>query len=323
MTDTANTTPEASTEDRLAAYFTGDTKPEPTQEAPEVEATEDTAEVGLLEEQDDEPQVEEALPDADGLDLTYNGEELKVSREEAKNLAQLGMHVQKAQEKVVGELTQAQNHAREIAKAAEELSKTPGEVIGLRARLHALEFMSMNDPLGQLTPQNILAVAQQDPARAAEMQAKFQFLAAQYNATQAELSAAENRAKEQTKMLTARAVEAERAALHKILPQVRDPAKFEQIKQAVMKMGLRPQTLETIDSNAEVFAAFAKAAEYDRISAGKKQAVATAQKAPPVAKPGTATSATATNQDRVKKAREQLRRSGSVEDAARLLRMMR
>jgi len=64
-----------------------------------------------------------------------------------------------------------------------------------------------------------------------------------------------------------------------------------------------------------------KAAQYDKLMAGKPAALATAQKAPPVIKPGASKGPGAEVGQRVKDARQALRKSGSLDDAARLFRL--
>lgn len=316
----------ATPEERLSAFFNNEPAPEPKAEAPEEpeQTTQEEESVepdGLLADdtQDDEPQVVE--PDADGLEVVYNGETLRVPKDEARNLAQLGMHLKNAQEKVTSELAAAQQQAKQIAELATSIQKTAPEIQSLSSQLQALEMMVSAEGL---TPQAIYQMSLQDPARATEMQAKLNAYQAQYNATRNNLNGALATMKQRQETLEQQNLAAERQVLQKVLPQTRDAAKFEQLQQNLHKSisNLRPQTIKAIDSNAEIFAAFAKAAEYDRLQSSKKDKVAQAEKAPAVVKPGVA-NASSTTQDRVKKARDQLRKSGSVEDAARLLRMMR
>jgi len=65
-----------------------------------------------------------------------------------------------------------------------------------------------------------------------------------------------------------------------------------------------------------------KAAEYDRLMSGKQAALETAQKAPPVIKPGASKGQNAEVNQRFRDTRQSLRKSGSVDDAARLIQMM-
>ena len=83
-------------------------------------------------------------------------------------------------------------------------------------------------------------------------------------------------------------------------------------------------TAEEIDGVFDVrFVRLAhKAAEYDRLMSGKQAALATAQKAPPIIKPGVGQGQKAEVNQRFKDTRASLRKSGSVDDAARLIQMM-
>lgn len=83
-------------------------------------------------------------------------------------------------------------------------------------------------------------------------------------------------------------------------------------------------TSQEIDSVLDVrFVQLAhKAAEYDKLMSGKQMALATAQKAPPVIKPGASKGQNAEVSQRFKDTRQSLRKSGSLDDAARLIQMM-
>jgi hypothetical protein len=74
-------------------------------------------------------------------------------------------------------------------------------------------------------------------------------------------------------------------------------------------------------ADARVLEAIHKAAKWDALQAGKPGAVAKAQAAPPVVKPGGSKGASVAAQSKYKDARQQLKRSGSVQDAARLFKM--
>jgi hypothetical protein len=64
-----------------------------------------------------------------------------------------------------------------------------------------------------------------------------------------------------------------------------------------------------------------KAAQFDKIQAGKPAAVAKANAAPPVIKPGVSTGQSAAKESQYKQQREKFRKSGDVRDAAKLLLM--
>lgn len=62
-----------------------------------------------------------------------------------------------------------------------------------------------------------------------------------------------------------------------------------------------------------------KAAQYDKLQAGKPAAVQAAQKAPPVVKPGASKGPGAQSDEGYRKTRETLRKSGNVDDFAKVL----
>lgn len=315
-----NTT-QASTEDRLAAFF----NPEPAEtaepesaETPAEDTPEETPEGLLADEPGDEPQVVDQ-PDADVLDLTYNGEPVKVSREEAKTLAQRGLHLQRAEEKVLGELHAAQSQAVQMREVADRVLRGSAEIDGLRGKLAGLQMMAQQFGLN---PQAIYQLSLTDPAKAQEQQALFNMLNADYMQTQNTIAAKSREIEEHSKNQEGQHTQAEWMLLGKLVPSVKDPAKYEQVQKTMTDMArtLRPETVRAISSNAEVYAAFLAKAELDKIKSIRKDKVAVAQKAPQVAKPGAA-QPSQTTADRYQKQRAALKKSGSVDDAARLLRM--
>lgn len=270
-----------SIEDRVAALLPDDETPgEPP--APQ-DAAPATDELTPSDLPDDAPPVSAPVEE---LELTYNGEPLKVSKDEAKNLAQLGYHLQKAQERVTGELTAAQQQAQQIAQVVQSIQQTAPHVQQLQAHMQALNMMAASE---NLNPAAIYQVAQSDPARAQEMQAKLGVYQQQFAQAQQAYQQAWQQMQQQHQSLTAQSLEAEKNLLPRILPQAKDPAKYEQIKTTLMNSlkGLRPQTIQAIDGNAEVFAAFAKAAQYDALQASKRANLQKAGNAPAVIKPGT------------------------------------
>jgi len=274
--------PVATMEDRVAALLEPESPEAPAAESPATE--QDTEQDAPLELADDPP-TEEATPaPVEDFELTYNGEALKVSKDEAKNLAQLGYHLQKAQERVTGELQAAQARAQQMAQLAESIEKQAPEVTGLQAQMQALEMLANAKGLNAAA---IYQMSQSDPARAQEMQAEYNLLAERYRAAQAQLQTRQHQLASERERLKASTLESEQQLLTKILPQAKEPAKLDAMRAALAKTmaSVRPQTLEAVNTNAEVFAAFAKAVEYDRLQASKRDNLARAAKAP--VKPGT------------------------------------
>jgi hypothetical protein len=89
----------------------------------------------------------------------------------------------------------------------------------------------------------------------------------------------------------------------------------------VQGLGITPQEFKSRFADPRIIAAVHKAAKWDSLQASKSTAVQTAQKAPPVVKPGAANpNASAVAKDKV--LRERLAKSGDYRDAARLLMKM-
>jgi hypothetical protein len=85
------------------------------------------------------------------------------------------------------------------------------------------------------------------------------------------------------------------------------------------KFGIPPETLGSIATMFPGFAVLAhKAAQFDRLQAGKGQAVKQAQQAPPVLKPGAVKSEGTAQTQAYQKARQSLKKDGSLEAAARV-----
>jgi len=93
------------------------------------------------------------------------------------------------------------------------------------------------------------------------------------------------------------------------------------IAEVAKSVGYTPEEIEGVFDVRFVRLAH-KAAEYDRLMSGKQAALETAQKAPPVIKPGASKGQNAEVNQRFRDTRQSLRKSGSVDDAARLIQMM-
>lgn len=99
------------------------------------------------------------------------------------------------------------------------------------------------------------------------------------------------------------------------------PEAMKQVAGAAKDVGYTSDEIENVFDVRFVRLAH-KAAQYDKLMSGKEAALATAQKAPPVVKPGASTGQAAASAERYKATRQALRKSGSVDDAARLIQLM-
>lgn len=289
-TAVAQTSAPQSAEERIMSLLGDDdapSQPSPAESPASPQAASDTEQVTDELTPDDLPADDAPAPATTPaeLELNYSGEPVKVSLDEAKNLAQLGYHVQKAQQRVESELAAAQQAAQQIQQLAQAAQQTIPQIRQVEAQMAALQARANEEGL---TPQAIYQVALSDPARAQEMQARLNLFAAQYQQAQHHLGQLNNQFVEQQKGLDAEAEKAEFALLRKIHPAVNDPVQFDKLRQTVTKSleKLRPQTQKAITTNAELLAMAHKAAQYDALQAGKRDKLANANAAPAVSKPG-------------------------------------
>lgn len=288
--ETAQTSAPPSAEERIMALLGDDdapSQPSPAESPATPHAASDTEQVTDEPTPDDLPADDAPTPATTPaeLELNYSGEPVKVSLDEAKNLAQLGYHVQKAQQRVESELAAAQQAAQQISQLAQQAQQTIPQIRQVEAQLAAIQARANDEGLN---PAAIYQTALTDPARAQEMQAKLNLYAAQYQAGQAHLRQLQDQFVEHQRGLDAQTEQAEFALLRKIHPLSSDPVQFNKMKDAVVKAleKVRPQTAKAIATNAELLAMAHDAARYRELQASKGAKLATANQSPQMAKPG-------------------------------------
>jgi hypothetical protein len=115
-------------------------------------------------------------------------------------------------------------------------------------------------------------------------------------------------------------LQAEGLKLQEAIPEMADPAKGQAIRTDIRnyakKIGFSDQELSQVYDSRAVTALY-KAMQYDKLTAGKQDAVKKVAQAPRMMRPGTSTPEARETQEG-KKLREQLRRSGNKNDAARI-----
>ncbi|MGA1024470.1 MAG: hypothetical protein ACO3S8_07300, partial [Aquiluna sp.] len=281
MSEEAQAAP-ASPEERVEAMMFAD-EPSAPEAQPEPLAQEDQG-AEFVDEvtAEDIPVDDEPLPTSavEELDLVYNGETLKVSLDEARNLAQLGHHLKTQQEKVAGEFQAAKQQAEQIrqfvavqAQATSELRSADVEASNLEAQLRGID-------------QNELArIASDDPARYVEIRAQIDVLQQRYQSAVARRNQAIQQF-QQAKAGTEQTVLANEASLlQKIAPIFRDQSKAQgavaQIQEALKSV--RPETVQAVSHNAELMAMALDAAKYRALQSTKREKVSQAR----TAKPGT------------------------------------
>ena len=87
----------------------------------------------------------------------------------------------------------------------------------------------------------------------------------------------------------------------------------------VESLGITPQEFKSRFADPRIIAMTHKAAKWDALQAGKSKAVQAANQAPPVVKPGASKGPGAASEQKYKDVRASLRKSGSLQDAAKLM----
>lgn len=298
--------------------------PEDSTEQPEV-VEEQTEEVEEVEETETEPEVEEEVeaeeeveeeseveePEEVEEEQTFTikaaGEEKKVTLDELKKSYQLGSDYTKKTQEVAEQRKVIEQEAKAIIEArkvrdeySQKLQEVEQFLIGTNDTPEDLSVMKENDPVGYAV-------------KVAEMTEKKE----QLQAIQAEKNrlAQEQQADNQAKMQ--KFVEQEQIKLAESLPEFSDKTKGEQIRNDIRsygkKVGFTDEELSQVYDSRHVLVLH-KAAQYDKLMAGKAGVKKKVAKAPKTVKSGAKVKQNVT--DIQKKQMKRLQQTGSARDAA-------
>lgn len=295
-----------------------------TEEQPEV-VEEQTEEVEEVEETETEPEVEEEVeteeeveeeseveePEEVEEEQTFTikaaGEEKEVTLDELKKSYQLGSDYTKKTQEVAEQRKVIEQEAKAIIEArkvrddySQKLQAVEQFLIGTNDSPEDLSVMKENDPVGYAV-------------KVAEMTEKKE----QLQAIQAEKTrlAQEQQVDNQAQMQ--KFVEQEQIKLAESLPEFSDKTKGEQIRNDIRsygkKVGFTDEELSQVYDSRHVLVLH-KAAQYDKLMAGKAGVKKKVAKAPKTVKSGAKVKQNVT--DIQKKQLKRLQQTGSARDAA-------
>jgi hypothetical protein len=277
---------------------------EPENQETEVVEQEYESEDSQEYEEGDEP--EERTPT---YKVKVGKEELEVPLDELlKGYSRTADYTRKTQE--IAETRKAVEAERQKIEDAAKLRDTYAQ------RLQVIEQMlSQGD-----TAEDLASLKEVDPIGYAVKVAEQTEREKQLAAVRAEQQRiAQQQQSEQQERLQAH-LQVEAAKLQEAIPEMADPAKSQAIKTDIRnyakKLGFTDQELAQVYDSRAVTAIY-KAMQYDKLTAGKSEAVKKVTQAPRMMRPGTSTPEARETQES-KKLREQLRRSGNKNDAARI-----
>ena len=300
-----------------------------TQEQPEV-VEEETEEVEEVEEAEDEADYEEAVeatedeveedvaseveePEEVEEEQTFTikaaGEEKEVTLDELKKSYQLGSDYTKKTQEVAEQRKVIEQEAKAIIEARQVRDN-------YQTKLQAIEqfLIGQNDNPAELT-----AMKENDPVGYAVKVAEMTEKKEQLQTVQAERMRIAQEQKMQNDAQMQKFVEQESQKLAESLPEFSDKTKGEHIRNDIRsygkKIGFTDQELSQVYDSRHVLVLH-KAAQYDKLMAGKAGVKKKVAKAPKTVKSGAKVKQTVT--DRTKKQQNRLLQTGDARDAAAL-----
>ena len=285
-------------------------QPEPPEPVEEPDAEADDSEEG-----ETEPEAEEAAEDeqpSEEFELQYNGATEKVPKDRAKALAQQGLYYERNQAQVEQHWKQAQEVTQAIQaqlQAVPELQEANALVGMYQKAIESIDIAEMQQ------------LATDDPA-------KYLAKLAEYNTLNRRLQEAESKRVQVAQQFTEsqqrfqqEALKREREALFKAIPDWRDDAKFKQARGRILaymaERGFSEQEVGSLMDHRALLVAYDAARFRESQKALKASAKQLGQK-PAVAKPGAGASKAQIADEQTRALRQQLKKTGRLEDAAKL-----
>lgn len=302
----------AKTVSQAAESFLGLMEPQEAQaqpEAPEEQEASAEYESEESEEYAEESEYESEQEPTPTYKVKVGKEEMEVPLDELlKGYSRTSDYTRKTQE--VAEARKAVEAERQKIEEAARLRDTYAQ------RLQVIEQMLSQGEKGE----DLAALKESDPIGYAVKIAEQTEREKQLAAVRAEQQRiAQQQQAEQSQRLQAH-LQAEALKLQEAIPEMADPAKGQAIKTDIRnyakKIGFSDEELAQVYDSRAVTALY-KAMQFDKLTQGKADAVKKVAQAPRMMRPGTSTPE-ARESSEAKKLREQLRRSGKKNDAARI-----
>ena len=288
--------------------------PEDQSEPPEP-VEEPDAEAEPSEEGDTEPDAEDAAEDeqpSEEFELQYNGATEKVPKDRAKALAQQGLYYERNQAQVEQHWKQAQEVTQAIQaqlQAVPELQEANALVGMYQKAIESIDIAEMQQ------------LATDDPA-------KYLAKLAEYNTLNRRLQEAESKRVQVAQQFTEsqqrfqqEALKREREALFKAIPDWRDDAKFKQARGRILaymaERGFSEQEVGSLMDHRALLVAY-DAARFRESQKALKASAKQLGRKPAVAKPGAGASKAQIADEQTRALRQQLKKTGRLEDAAKL-----
>ena len=298
-------TPEESTEEQ-PEIVEEQTEEVEEEEETEVEEEAEEAEEETEEESEDEEE-EEVVEEEQTFTIKAAGEEKEVTLDELKKSYQLGSDYTKKTQEVAEQRKVIEKEAKAIIEAREVRDD-------YAQKLQAVEqFLTGNND----APEDLTAMKENDPIGYAVKVAEMTEKKEQLQAVQAEQRRIAEQQQSDRKAQMQEFVQKEAQKLAQSLPEFSDKAKGEQIRNEIRnygkKVGFTDDELSQVYDSRHVLVLH-KAAQYDKLMAGKAGVKKKVAKAPKTMKSGAKVKQTVT--DTQKKQMKRLQQTGDARDAA-------
>lgn len=310
MTETEQPSPDsASITDRMAAVFSAPQGPESQDaETPEAESAAPSTDNPETAEPD---AVEDSADDDGYVDFTAEDGATYRLPPALREVAEKGKGFTEKMQRLAQLQEQALDKADFLAAREQVLGQVMGDVA---------EFKTLQAEFARYQQLDWSALYNADPGQALKLRDQrdqlTNQLAAKQNVIQSKTAHIEKIAAEHAQHQWGYAVKVAREAIG-TLSAAEDNAMLKQVE----RLGFGEKELKTRFADPRFLQAIYKAAKWDALQAGKPASVNAVQKAPPVIRPGASQGSAVVAQNRYKEARQALKKSGSLQDAARLFKM--
>lgn len=287
-------------------------QPQDAEPAPQEEA-EDTEPVAEEDAEEAEAEEAEAEPDSDDeFELHYNGTTEKVPKDRAKALAQQGLYYERNQAQVDQHWKQVQEASQLVAQQLQTVPELQEAAALVSMYQKAVESIDIAD---------MQKMATEDPAQYLAKLAEYNTLNRRLTEAQAKHQATAQQFAQSQQQFQSEVLKREREALFKAIPDWRDDSKFKQARGRILsymaERGFSEQELTSLMDHRALLVAYDAARFRESQKALKASAKQLGQK-PKVAKPGASTTPAQANDEATKALRQQLKKSGRLDDAAKL-----
>ena len=287
-------------------------QPQDAEPAPQEEA-EDTEPVAEEDAEEAEAEEAEAEPDSDDeFELHYNGTTEKVPKDRAKALAQQGLYYERNQAQVDQHWKQVQEASQFVAQQLQTVPELQEAAALVSMYQKAVESIDIAD---------MQKMATEDPAQYLAKLAEYNTLNRRLTEAQAKHQATAQQFAQSQQQFQSEVLKREREALFKAIPDWRDDSKFKQARGRILsymaERGFSEQELTSLMDHRALLVAYDAARFRESQKALKASAKQLGQK-PKVAKPGASTTPAQANDEATKALRQQLKKSGRLDDAAKL-----